>query len=337
MLSVLIAGCYNPASHAGSACDPAIGCPDGLVCDPGTQTCLAGSLADAGRDAILIDGCTPGRELCGDGIDQDCDGIDPPCPDNDKAAGAIDVGAGGEFTVDLTYANDDTNKTGPFCGGDGGRDVYYKIHLDKDEAIYLDTFGSDFDSIVRVFHGACHDGGEPGNTQCHDDACGGVQTQAVWDLTAGDNCIVVDQSSSDDTTGSLTLHVERGRRSGEPIHLGDSVTGTTVGATDQSTGPCLNIPGPDVGYHFTECPGDSDTFVASTCNAVTAYDDVVYIRGPNGFLRCNDDDAACTAGVGNLNATTTPVTVGGPHMFWIIVDASDPGIAGAFQLDTIIQ
>jgi hypothetical protein len=161
----------------------------------------------------------------------------------------------------------------------------------------------------------------------------------VWDLNAGDNCVVVEQASSDETTGSLVLHVERGRRSGQPISLGTSVTGNTMtDGTDQSVAPCVNVPGPDLGYHFTECPGSSDTFVATTCNAVTSFDDVLYIRGPGGpALRCNDDDAACATGVGALNATTTAVTVAGPHMYWIIVDASNANEGGAFQLETIVQ
>jgi len=290
---------------------------------------------------ILIDGCTPVPEQCGDGIDQDCDGNDPPCPDNDKAAGAIDIGAGGTFTVDLTYAIDDSSKAanGPaFCGGAGGRDVYYQIHLDADEAIYLDTFGSDFDTLIRVFHGACRDGVAPGNTQCRNDACNSAQTQGVWDLAAGDNCVVVDQDSSDETKGSLVLHVERGRRSGEAISLGDSVTGNTAtDGSDQSVAPCLQVAGPDLGYHFTECPGVSETFVATTCNAVADFDSVIYIRGAGNVLRCNDDDAACTAGLGAVNSTTTAVTVAGPHMYWIIVDASNPNEGGNFQLDTIVQ
>jgi hypothetical protein len=339
LLAVVGAGCYHPNLATGSPCDDATPCPSGLVCT-GNTCQLASSVEDAALDAVLIDGCSPGPEICGDGIDQDCDGSDPACPPNDKAAGAIDIGAGGTFNADVTFADDDAGRpsNGPaFCGTSGGRDVYYKIHLANDEALYLDTFGSSYDTVIRVFKGACHDGISPQGTSCRSDACGTKQTQGVWDLVAGDHCIVVDQLSGAETTGALTLHVERGTRSGLPISLGTPVTGNTTTGTDQSSAPCANVAGPDLGYHFTECPGDSETFVATTCNAVTDFDPVVYILGPTGVLRCDDDDTNCTTGLGTTNATTTSLTAGGPHIFWIIVDASDLDVGGNFELDTTLQ
>lgn len=344
--ALLGAGCYHPSPRAGSPCDERGACPEGLECSSVSLTCETpgGAVIDAPvvTDARrLIDGCTPTDEICGDAIDQDCDGIDPPCPANDLAAGAIDIGAGGTFTVDATFATDDASRPtngAPACGNAGGRDVFYKIHLDVDEAIYLDTFGSTYDTLIRVFHGACRDGAAPGFSQCQNDACMTAQTQHVWDLTAGDTCIVVDQFAPAGTAGMLTLHVERGGRTGTGISLGTPVTGTTVGATNQSQPPCNPNVAPDLGYHFTECPGGSVTFVATTCNGVTDYDVLLYVRGPTGNLRCNDDDAMCnTAPTYGGNATTAAVTVAGPHMFWIIVDGGSPDSTGPFELDTILQ
>jgi hypothetical protein len=341
----VFASCYSSSYHAGSPCDEAHPCPNGLVCSDASQTCELTNTSplDGPIDSpILIDGCTPVPEICGDGIDQDCDGNDPPCPSNDKAAGAIDIGAGGTFTADLRYAGNDSTKPNGLnqvCGGQGGRDVYYKIHLDSDEALYLDTFGSDFDSVIRVFHGACFDGMSPSpGTVCHNDACASKQTQAIWDLSAGDNCVVVDQFSSSETNGSLVLHVERGKRSGMPIDLGTAVTGDTSTGTDQSTAGCVHV-APDLGYHFTACPGDSLAITATTCNATLNFDSALYARQANGSspqtgLSCNDDDANCSL---NLGASTISFTAQDAHLFWIIVDAGSDNVTGMFELDTSIQ
>jgi hypothetical protein len=67
-----------------------------LICD-GAQT---GVLCNATAGA-------PSAETCGNAVDEDCNGADAACPSNDRPAGAIDISAGGTFTVDLVAAHDD--------------------------------------------------------------------------------------------------------------------------------------------------------------------------------------------------------------------------------------
>ena len=89
---------------------------------------------DAPIDAFVTDGCTPGQEICGNDIDEDCDTIDPACAANDVAGGAINVTAGGMFTGDALAARDDVMANG--CGGNGGRDLFYRVDLNARQ-VYL--------------------------------------------------------------------------------------------------------------------------------------------------------------------------------------------------------
>jgi hypothetical protein len=313
-------GCYHPSPPSGSPCDALHPCPSTYVCSPPTQTCeLSASEADA---AVTVQPDAPAA------------------PANDNAAGAVDISAGGTFTANVTSANDSASPPGNNSMGCAsaypGRDVFYKLHLDRDEAIYLDTFGSDYDTLIRVYKGPCVDGPAPNGTVCHDDMCGTPQTQAIWDMHAGDNCIVVDQSADPGPNGALILHVERGLRTGRPLTLGTPVVGTTVGASDQSQPPCAMVTGPDQGYYYTVCPNVSKTFVATTCNNATNFDDALYLRGPGGNIaRCRNNDPTCQ--VDSLLAGVDALTVTGPHMVWIIVDAGTPDDSGNYEIDTILQ
>ncbi len=90
---------------------------------------------------------------CGNDTDEDCDTLDLACAANDVAGGAIDVTAGGTFTADALAARDDVAPNG--CGGDGGRDLFYRVTLGAPQVYYFDTFGSSFDSTIRVDRKPC--------------------------------------------------------------------------------------------------------------------------------------------------------------------------------------
>jgi hypothetical protein len=350
----MLAACYSPHPQPGAPCGDGP-CPTGLVCAPATNTCERGYnsadgsvlLIDGPVDVRLIDGCTPVPEICGDGIDQDCDGSDPACVANDGADGAIDVSAGGTFAVDMTYAGNDAAEDG--CTGQGGRDVFYKIVLASPEVVYFDTFGSNFGTTIRVFPGKACAAIAGSIPSCNDHACGGTRSQLARTLPTGTSCIVIDQNASD-TTGMLTLRVTRGGRDGAPLgpnmqtYTSDSCSGTN--ATNPGTNCATNdtSTAQDAGFFFTACPAQTLQLDASTCvdATVTTFDTVVYLRkvGANTTLACNDDSATCTARPARPThadgSTFANISATGPGLFWLTVDGYS-GACGVFRLDTNLR
>ncbi len=243
--------CYTPSPQAGSPCMRDHDCPSSLVCSPATNTCERTSAdpdVDAQPiDAHLVDGCTPTREICGNGIDEDCDAIDPACLANDVGAGAVDVTAGGTFTADALLARDDVAADG--CGEGGGRDVFFQVDLTAPQVYYADTFGSNFDTVIRVFERPCAMVGGGGNAKaCVDDACGGTQGQIAVSLPAGKSCIVIDQRAGAELGGNVTLHVVKGGRDGKPLATGvQTTTSDTCSATNASEPLDMNCDGPGAG------------------------------------------------------------------------------------------
>lgn len=354
LVLITVAGCYGAHPAPGSPCDGTDPCPAGLVCSPATLTCeltiadAPVSILDVMPDVRLIDGCTPVPEVCGDGIDQNCDGTDPACAANDDGGGAIDVSAGGTFTADLAAAHDDAPNDG--CNGDGGRDLFYKLTLPAPEVIYVDTFGSSFGTIVRVYAGHdCMGLGNAAAPSCDAGACGGLQSQIARTLPAGTSCIVIDQHAGD-TSGMLALHVKRGGRDGKPLASGMKTnTGTScsgVNAT-QPNNACVSgdsKTSEDVAYYFTACPAQMLLLDASTCTdpTMTHFDTVVYARPVGGgTLQCQDDNAACLARPDRSDgqpdgSVLTDVPAMGPNMFWLTVDGFG-GACGVYRLDTNLR
>jgi hypothetical protein len=344
VIAGMLVGCYAPNPQPGSQCVNGA-CPIPLVC-VSTGTCerteldsgVPGDALDDGgfEDApkILIDGCSPSPEICGDGIDQDCDGSDPPCPANDLAAGAIDVTAGGNFTANLSAAHD--NIGGGSCGGAGGRDVFYKITLNAAQVYYFDTFGSSFDTVVRVYAGACTAvTAQTPLAMCGDDSCGGKQTQLALALAAGTSCIVVDQKSSAETAGSVHLAVTPGGRNGLPLAAGmQTNAGNTCNATsvEDPDSACGDPGSKDVGYFFTNCPGSNRLLDAQTCIGSDAnFDSTIYVRHAANELACSDDDCGSALSM----FANAPITSAG--LYWMIVDGFSSTDCGAYTLTTNLR
>lgn len=339
---LLLGACYAPHASTGSPCVDDSGCPTPLVCSPATMTCerdralVDAPLADSPlADAPLIDGCTPSAEVCGDGIDQDCNGSDVACAVNDGPSGAIDVTAGGTFTGNALLAKDDVNASG--CGMTGGRDLFFNVTLTKPEVYYFDTFGSSYNTIVRVYAKSCSQvGAGAGAAACGDDACGGSQTQLAVPLPTGSSCVVIDQADATQT-GSLTLHVMKGGRDGLILATGMQTTnGDTTNSTNlQDPIDMCDAPGSggrDVAYFFTVCPQASMLLDADLCPAPT-WDPVLYVSRVDNTttqLACRDDDC------GN-GPHLTNVAINGGKLFVLYVDGFDPTFFGTFTMHSNVR
>ena len=318
--------------------------PLGQACTVGLGACArTGQLVCNGAQTGTTCNATPGAptaELCGNGVDEDCNGVDPPCAVNDSATGAIDISNGGTFTVDLVTAHDDNwaaSTSTLDCGDQGGRDAFYQFTLPAEEVVYFDSFGSNFDTVLRVFAGACT---SLGATQaCADDACSTTRSQDAIDLAAGTYCLVIDQFSATTTAGAASFNFRRGGRAGIGLSAASgTVSGTTTGRANLSTASCeANSAQPESAYFFLTCPSRTYSVSANTCGS-TAFDTVVYMRAgtaTSGDLACSDDVSGC--GSGGLQSKITGASLGGANVNWIIVDGFGQTGNGNYALTYSVQ
>jgi len=326
--------CQNGADDTfpvGQSCSVGVGAcaTTGMkVCD----TAMTGTVCTATSGA-------PTAETCGNSIDEDCSGADIACPGNDMPAGAINISAGGTWNVDLSASHDDNYATvgTQACGRAGGRDAFYQFSLPNEEVVYYDTYGSNFDTVVRIFAGNCTSLGA--TLVCSDDSCDTTRSIGAVDLQPGTYCLVVDQFSSDTTGGLATLNFRRGGRPGSPLPAASgTVTGTTSGKANLSTASCQNNTNQgDVGHFFLTCPSYTYTVDASTCTN-TSFDTVLSVRtgsASTSDIACSDDVSGC--GTSNLQSRITGAALVGGNVHWIIVDGFGTSGNGSYSLTYSIQ
>ncbi len=324
----------TPGAPGTEACNGADDDCDGAV-DEGLGTRACGT----GACARTVEGCvggaapactpgTPGTETC-NGVDDDCDAIvdegvcAPSAPTNDTCAGALLLtGAGGTRTTD-TLVGATANTTD--CGL-SGVEVFYRVDVTARSVVYLDTFGTGFDTSLSYRGTAC-----PGAAVlCEDDDCTTLQDQLVVVVEPGVHYFAVHTRGSFTTPGALSLRwqvLSAARGTNTRISATGSFTGVTSGSSGALGASCgLGAASSENAYHWTQCPGAARAISADTCTAT--YDTVLHVRGPTGELACNDD------GCGILQSRLTAVAASGVGLFQLVVDGYAGGTlpSGAYTL-----
>jgi hypothetical protein len=326
LLAIALAACYSPQPVPGSPCDTAHPCPDPLVCSIAGFCAKPGTVGDgpppfdSPSDVLLID--------------------TPPGPSNDLPSGATVITDTTMINEDITYAQNDAEAPSGsmFCGGAGGRDVYFTLHNNYTQVWYFDTFGSSYDTVIRVYNTACMTGA-PASQICRNNQCGTMQSQMARSFASGDWCIVVDEATPGTGPATLVLNVEKGVHNGTPLASGtNTVTDDTCSGGSFTMASCGGGAGPEINYFTTSCPGVTTMLDASTCAAATTSDTILYVRKVTSELACNDNDAACNLTTTGAS-TLTGVGLTGAHLFWLVVDSAGTAnpACGPFSLTTTLQ
>ena len=274
--------------------------------------------------------CVPTEEVCGDGRDQDCDGVAddgcPPLTANDTCAAALALDGSGTWTGAISAAT--ARPAAGSCGGAGGA-LHFALNVLADEIVYLSTYGSAIDTVLRVEQGAC---GASSETACIDDACGGAQSHFAGVLARGTYHVIV-QAKDVAAAGTVRLAVQRSGCGGaRPIDAPGSYAGDTIGAGADTTTSCGLGGGADELWYFATCPGTTEVSL-STCEDAS-YDTVLELR--RGSCRgrteaCNDDAVAGTCAEPHGSRIAAPLA--GEGLWFVVVDGYLSTHQGAYRLD----
>ncbi len=262
-------------------------------------------------------------ELC-NSIDDNCDGtVDNRPIANDCPSRPSDVTlavGGGQVTITGNNTGATTDQSA--CVG-SSYDVFYRFTLSAREMVYVDTFGTGYDSVVSILNSGL------GAITCNDDSCGTLQSQTVAVLDAG--TYYIRYAGYGSASGAFTLHVQHIPASNSVFNFNAGSTtysGNTSTAVDRAgpSGLCYNNGGRDNTYYWMTCPTyGGGTVSAQTCSRAS-WDTVLrYIDGRVGTNLCYDDQC----GLQSRFSTAASAGAGVRAMY---VDGFSSGNFGAYSV-----
>ena len=249
----------------------------------------------------------------------------PPVITNDDCANAYALACGDSVVGETLTATD--------SGGNAAPDVFYKFTGTGSAqlvTISLCGGGTDYDSVLRVFDD-CNLANE---LAFNDDSCG-LQSEVTF-VSDGTSTYYIMVEGFGSGSGNFSLDVT----CTEPlpnddcggaiaVSCGDSVTGTTVGATVDSGAPVCGpaITSPGVWYTLDDTSGLPGDITLSLCNGTDFDSKISVYTGSCAALTCvvgNDDSCG-------LQSEVTFATDGNTK-FYILIH-SFGGATGNFTMD----
>ncbi|MFO0603598.1 MAG: hypothetical protein U0324_10515 [Polyangiales bacterium] len=357
------------ACHAcGRACSFPNAAP---TCSPQSATQCAIASCNAGFadcNAVQSDGCEV--DTANDNLN--CGACGARClrstcrqsacrPTNDACSGATPINlAGGRqlwLSGNTTNALHDID---PSCRATTSPDLFYSFTLTQRELVYADTFGNtsvpvpapSYDTVL-FFANSCTTSlpaaAPTGMSYCNDDAssyggeCAGEgnRSQVMAVLDPGTYYLVLSGYGGQSGTASINFqHLPVGNLpavyAGE-MGIGSSYTfrGATSGTGVVAPSVCT-ANGPEVTFWWRHCSSFTRyNLAASTCNAGSNYDTVVYYRNATGSADlCSDDLPASSCPTSTLLSSvyTLVTSGGGPGIHAVTVDGYGAGSVGNYVL-----
>jgi hypothetical protein len=320
--------------RCGTVCPGDDPCVDGsctTVCPDGTESC-GGECVDTSSDRNNCGECDAAcaaAETCAGGR---CTGavIVP----GDSCASPINVTGGGRFTGTSAAASADYTGS---CGGARGRDVVFQYTLTETTDVYMNTFGSDFDTVIYVTT-ACGGGTELG---CSDDERSTLQSELLLtDQPAGSYYVILDSYFG--TAGNYVFDIYfsaptwyGGDACGEPEWVDISTVSTIedntcsivwFDARDDTRACRRGTAGRDSVWYFVVTSTTTVTF--ETCDGAE-WDTILDLRrvcnddSDGARVLCNDDTCGTQS---RITATLTP----GVYYLWI--DGFSEAACGSFTI-----
>lgn len=247
-------------------------------------------------------------------------------PANDDCANPQPVACGTSVAGSTVNATVDV---APTCGtAISAPGVWYTVQGVNGSITVSTCMQYSFDTKINVYEGTC------AGLQCiggNDDGGCGLGSRLTFPTWAGGEYLVLVQAYNG-ATGSFTLTVECQEIPNDdcsgaiPISCGETLAGSTVGATPDDNIPCqTTLTAPAVWYVATDLVGN---VVATTCPDATYDTQLSVYRGSCGTLPCvvgNDD----TPGVGNCSTVQFEAQPGETYFFQVHGVGS---ASGAFSL-----